>query len=117
TSVTGRFLKVGLSSKKIGLTDMSMIAYWTIRARLLRVPGVANVAIWGERIKIPQVRVDPVRMHKYDVTLDEVMEQTANALDVGILYFSKGAVIGTGGFIDTPNQRMGVRLISPLVTP
>ena len=39
--------------------DMSMISYWTIRARLLRVPGVANVAIWGERLKMLQVQVDP----------------------------------------------------------
>jgi len=116
-SVTGRFMKIGLSSKSIKLTDMSMMAYWTIRARLLRVPGVANVAIWGERIKMPQVRVDPERMAKYDVSLNEVMEQTADALDVGILYFSKGALIGTGGFIDTPNQRLGGRIVSPLVTP
>ena len=62
---------------------MSMIAYWTIRARLMQVPGVANVAIWGERIKIPQVQVDPKRMASYDVTLDEVMEITSDALDVG----------------------------------
>src|SRR5438093_8266655 len=117
TSVTGRFLKIGLSSKTIPLTDMSMMAYWTIRARLLRVPGVANVAIWGERIKMPQVRVDPVRMHAHDVSLNQVMELTADALDVGILYFSKGAVIGTGGVIDTPNQRFGVRSVSPLITP
>src|SRR4029079_3627965 len=51
TSVTSRFMKIGLSSDKIPLTDMSMIAYWTIRARLMQVPGVANIAIWGERIK------------------------------------------------------------------
>jgi Cu/Ag efflux pump CusA len=117
TSVTGRFMKIGLSSKTISLTDMSMIAYWTIRARLLRVPGVANVAIWGERIKMPQVRADPDRMHQYGVTLNEVMETTADALDVGILYFSKGAVIGTGGFIDGPNQRLGLQVRSPLTTP
>jgi len=116
-SVTGRFMKIGLSSKSMPLTDMSMTAYWTIRARLLRVPGVANVAIWGERIKMPQVRVDPERMQKYGVSLDEVMEHTADALDVGILFYSKGALIGTGGFIDTPNQRLGGRIVSPLVTP
>ncbi|MEX8520773.1 MAG: efflux RND transporter permease subunit [Leptothrix sp. (in: b-proteobacteria)] len=115
-SVTGRFLKIGLSSKTIPLTDMSMISYWTIRARLLSVPGVANVAIWGERIKMPQVRVDPPRMQAHQTTLDQVMELTADALDVGILHFSKGAVIGTGGFIDTSNQRLGLRLISPLIT-
>jgi Cu/Ag efflux pump CusA len=107
-STTGRVLKIGLSSKTVSLMDMSMISYWTIRARLLRVPGVANVAIWGERIKIPQVQVDPVRMQKYHVPLDDVMETTADALDVGILQFSNGAVIGTGGFIETPNQRLDI---------
>ena len=115
-SVTGRFMKIGLSSKSIPLTDMSMIAYWTIRARLLRVPGVANVVIWGERIKMPQVRVDPERMHAHSVSLDQVMETTADALDVGILQFSNGAIIGTGGFIDTPNQRLGMRSVSSITT-
>src|SRR5437867_1817200 len=79
-STTGRFMKIGLSSKTVSLTDMSMIAYWTIRARLLRVPGVANVAIWGERIKMPQVQVVPGRMSANDVSLDQVMEVTADAL-------------------------------------
>jgi CzcA family heavy metal efflux pump len=113
-SVTGRFMKIGLSSDTIPLTDMSMIAYWSIRARLLRVPGVANVCIWGERIKMPQVRVDPDRMAAQHVTLEEVMETTNDALDVGILYFSQGAMIGTGGFIDTPNQRVNIRPVSSL---
>jgi len=116
-STTGRFMKIGLSSDTIPLTDMSMIAYWTIRARLLRVPGVANVAIWGERIKMPQVQVDPKRMREHNVTLDDVMEVTADALDVGILFFSNGAVIGTGGFVETANQRFNVQPASSIVTP
>ena len=107
-STTGRVLKIGITSKDVSLMDMSMISYWTIRARLLRVPGVANVAIWGERIKIPQVQVDPEKMAMYHVPLDDVMETTADALDVGILQFSNGAVIGTGGFIETPNQRLDI---------
>src|SRR5512138_2133182 len=90
-STTGRVMKIGMSSDKVSLMDMSMISYWTIRARLLRVPGVANVAIWGERIKIPQVQVDPVKMREHHVTLDDVMESTSDALDVGILQFSNGA--------------------------
>jgi CzcA family heavy metal efflux pump len=107
-STTGRVLKIGVSSDTVSLMDMSMISYWTIRARLLRVPGVANVAIWGERIKIPQVQVDPEKLRAYHVALDDVMETTADALDVGILQFSNGAVIGTGGFIETPNQRFSI---------
>src|SRR5512143_3279455 len=107
-STTGRVLKIGITSKDVSLMDMSMISYWTIRARLLRVPGVANVAIWRERIKIPQVQVDPAKMQANHVALDDVMEVTADALDVGILQFSNGAVIGTGGFIETPNQRFDI---------
>src|SRR6185295_18977499 len=113
-SSTSRVMKIGLSSKSVSVIDMSMISYWTIRARLLNVPGVANVLIWGERIKIPQVRVDPERMQANNVSLDEVMETTSNALDVGILQFSNGAVIGTGGFVETPNQRLSIRAVLPI---
>ena len=45
---------------------------YTIRNRLLRVPGVANVAIWGERLELLQVQADPERLQAHDVTLDEV---------------------------------------------
>ena len=41
-----------------------MLAYWKIRSRLLGVPGVANVAIWGEQLKMLQVQVDPERLAK-----------------------------------------------------
>jgi CzcA family heavy metal efflux pump len=116
-SSTSRTMKIGLSSSEISLTDMSMIAYWTIRARLLQVPGVANVAIWGERIKMPQVLVDPDRMQEHRVTLDQVMEVTSGALDSGLLQFAQGSLIGTGGFVETPNQRLPIRHISPITTP
>ena len=43
-SATGRAMQIGMTSKDHSLIEMSMTAYWTIRARLLRVPGVANVA-------------------------------------------------------------------------
>ena len=116
-SSTSRAMKIGISSDKYDLMDLSMIAYWKIRARLLDVPGVANAPIWGERIKSPQVQVDLERMRTYNVSLEEVMEVTANALDVGLLQFSEGSVIGTGGFIDTPNQRIGIRSVLPVITP
>src|SRR3970040_2216407 len=116
-SSTSRAMKIGISSDKYDLMDLSMIAYWKIRARLLDVPGVANAPIWGERIKMPQVQVDPERMHAYNVTLEEVMDVTADALDVGLLQYSEGSVIGTGGFIDTPDQRLQIRSVLPIITP
>jgi CzcA family heavy metal efflux pump len=116
-STTGRVMKIGVSSQTVSLNDLSMVAYWNIRARLLRVPGVANVPIWGERIKMPQVQVDPQRMVTHDVSLEQVMDVTSGALDSGLLQFSTGSVIGTGGFFQTPNQRFSIRHISPITTP
>src|SRR5215472_2089696 len=54
-SATGRAMQIGMTSDTHSLIDMSMTAYWTIRARLLRVPGVANVAIWNQRIGVRNV--------------------------------------------------------------
>jgi CzcA family heavy metal efflux pump len=117
-SATSRVMKIGITSDRLSLIDMSVTAYWKIRARLLRVPGVANVPIWGERLHQFHVNVDPERLAANEISLDQVMEATANALDVGtLLSWSQGALIGTGGFIDTPNQRLGVRHIPPIVTP
>src|SRR5947199_2497377 len=101
-SSTSRMMKIGISSKTRSVMDLSMITYWTIRQRLLRVPGVANVAIWGERLQMLNVNVVPELLQKHRVTLDEVMTVTADALDSGMFTFSQGHHIGTGGWIDTP---------------
>ena len=49
--------------------------------------------------------------------LDHVLQTSSDALDAGLLKYSSGAVVGTGGFIDTPNQRLGVRHVLPVLTP
>ena len=116
-SATSRVMKIGLSSKTMSLEDMSMTAYWKIRARLLRVPGIANVAIWGERIKAYEVEVESDKLAKESVTLDKVMEVTSQALDAGLLRFAEGNFIGTGGFVETPNQRLEIRHSLPIVSP
>src|SRR5215471_8220934 len=116
-SATERAMQVGMTSDTHSLIDMSMTAYWTIRARLLRVPGVANVAIWNERLQLMAVLADPSKMAARDVSLGQVMESTADAVDSGLLKFSTGAVIGTGGMIETPSQRIGIRNVLPIVTP
>jgi CzcA family heavy metal efflux pump len=118
-SSTSRVMKIGLYSKDpdIDLIDMSMSAYWKIRARLLRVPGVANVPIWGERFEMLQVRADPERLRQKGVTLEQVMTATSDALDAGLVTYSDGYFIGTGGWLDTPQQRLSVEHVLPIVTP
>src|SRR5439155_10937051 len=56
-SSTSRVMLIGLSSKSLSLIQMSVLARWTIGPRLLGVPGVANVAIWGQRDRQLQVLV------------------------------------------------------------
>ena len=117
-SATSRVLKIGLSSDDpdIDMMDLSMTAYWKVRSRLLRVPGVANVPIWGERLDMLQVQADQERMAQHKVTLDEVMTATSDALDAGLLPYSQGHFIGRGGFIDGATQRERVRHVLPIVT-
>ena len=115
-SSTSRVLMVGLSSRELSPIELSVLARWTIRPRLLGVPGVANVAIWGQRERQLQVRADPERLREHGVTLNQVVETTGNALAVSPLTFLEASTPGTGGFIDTPNQRLGIRHVLPIAT-
>jgi CzcA family heavy metal efflux pump len=115
-SSTSRILKIGLTSDELSRIDMSAIAYWKIRQRLTRVPGVAQVLIYGERLKQRHVQVNPRKLAENGVTLNQVMETTANAVDAGVLAFEEAFTVGTGGFVESNGQRMNVRNIQPITT-
>src|ERR687894_1604618 len=116
-SSTARVMKIGITSEELSMEEMSMVAYWKIRQELLRVDGVANVMIYGEQLQQQQVYVDPRKLAENGVSLEEVMDQTADSLDAGLLRYSEGAVIGTGGFVQEDGQRLDVRNVLPIVTP
>jgi CzcA family heavy metal efflux pump len=115
-SSSSRLMMFSLSSDKVTPIQKSVIARWTLQPRLLGVPGVANVAIWGFRDRQLQVQVDPRRLRDRNVTLQQVVESTANAQISSPLSFVEGAVPGTGGFIETPQQRLGVRHVFDKLT-
>jgi Cu/Ag efflux pump CusA len=96
---------------------MSVLARWTIMPRLKGIPGVANVAIWGQRDRQLQVRVDPAKLSNHKVSLLSMLETTGNALWWSTLSFVEASTPGSGGFIDTHNQRLGVRHVFPIVSP
>src|SRR5262245_54977886 len=79
-SSTSRIMLIGLSSKDLSLIQMSVLARWTIAPRLLGVPGVANVAIWGQRDRQLQVLADPERLRNRGVSLLRGLDTTGNAL-------------------------------------
>jgi CzcA family heavy metal efflux pump len=115
-SSTNRVMMVSLSTESLTPLELSLLARWTIVPRLTGVTGVANVSIWGHRDRQLQVQVDPTRLRERDVTLGQVVETAGNALWVSPLSFVEASTPGTGGFIDTANQRLPVQHISPLVT-
>ncbi|MGH2383801.1 MAG: efflux RND transporter permease subunit [Candidatus Limnocylindria bacterium] len=113
-STENRVMMVSLRASDLSLIDMSVLARWNIRPRLMGVPGVANVSIWGERNRQLQVLVDPTELQEQGVTLGEVITTTGNALWVSPLTFLEASTPGTGGFIDTPNQRLGIQHVLPI---
>jgi CzcA family heavy metal efflux pump len=96
-SSMSRLLKIGISSKTLDQVQMTTLARWTIRPRLMAVSGVANVGIWGQRDRQLQVRVDPRRLAAHKVLLDDVVRAARDATQPA-----------GGGFIDTPNQRLPI---------
>lgn len=116
-SATSRCMKIGISSKTLSVIDLSMITYWKLNDAILDVPGVANVAIWGERIRLQAVEVVPEWMQKYGVTMEEVMKATSEAVDAGLLFFEESSIIPKGGWIETNSKRYGVRHVLPIRNP
>jgi Cu/Ag efflux pump CusA len=116
TASTSRVAMVGMRSDSVSLIDMSVLARWTIRPRLMSIPGVAAVSIWGLRDRQLQVQVDPERLVASNVTLTQLIQTTGNALWVSPLSFLQASTPGTGGFFESPNQRIGVQHISPITT-
>ena len=61
-SSTSRVMKIGVWSPKLSQRELNVLAFWTIRPKLMSINGVANVAIWGQRNRELQVMVDPARL-------------------------------------------------------
>jgi Cu/Ag efflux pump CusA len=115
-SSTSRVMNIGLSSKSVSLIDMSIQARWNIAPRLAGVPGVANVSIWGQRERQVQVLVDARNLLKKGVRLEQVIKTTGEAVWSSPLTYLNSSTPGTGGFIETPNQRLSIRHQLPIST-
>ena len=115
-SSTSRVMMIGLSSKDLSLIDLSTLARWKLRPRLMGVPGVSSVAIWGQRDKQLQVQVDPAKLHARGVTLSQIIDTTGNALWSSPLTFVEASTPGSDGFIDTPSQRLAVQHVLPITS-
>lgn len=53
---------------------------WTIKPQLQSVSGVAEVNSWGGFKKVYLIQVDPVRLARYDLSIDEAVERIEREL-------------------------------------
>ncbi len=106
TSSTSTVLAVGLTSERRSLMELRTIADWTVRQRLLAVPGVAKVSVFGGEVRQLQVYIEPERLIRYGLALEDVVGAARRATGV------RGA-----GVVDTENQRLVIRTEGQALTP
>ncbi len=98
-SSTSTVLILGLTAGRAGVSqiDLRDAADWTLRPRLLAVPGVANAAVFGGDVAALRIGIDPARLARFDLGLDDVLQAARQA-----------SALRGAGFIETPNQRLGL---------
>lgn len=106
TSSTMDLLKIGLVSDKLTPTELRTFADWTLKPRLLAVPGVAKCSSYGGEVRQLQVQVRPDRLLAYNLSLSDVL--SAARLSTGAM----GA-----GYVETRNQRITLEVQGQAVTP
>jgi CzcA family heavy metal efflux pump len=106
TSSASTVLVVGLTSDQRSLMDVRTIADWTVRRRLLAVPGVAQITTYGGDVRSLQVQVRPEDLIRFRISMSDVLAAARKATGV------RGA-----GFVDTVNQRITLQTQGQSLTP
>jgi CzcA family heavy metal efflux pump len=95
TTSTSIVLAVGLTSPRQSPMRLRTVADWTVKLRLLAVPGVSKIAVFGGDEKQYQVQINPEDLIHHDIGVDQVVAAARQASGI------RGA-----GFITTSNQRI-----------
>ena len=95
TTSTSIVMVIGLTSRTQSPMQLRTIADWSVEPRLLAVPGVSKIAIFGGEEKQYQVQIDPSRLAQHDVSVDQIAAAARQAT----------GMFGAG-FVTTPNQRI-----------
>jgi CzcA family heavy metal efflux pump len=106
TSSTSNVLVEGLTSNKQSLMQLRTTADWTLRPRLLAVPGVASVTVFGGDVRQIQVQFHPEKLVQFNLSLSDVIAAAQKATGI------QGA-----GFIENHNQRLILQSEGQSLTP
>jgi len=106
TTATSVVLTIGLTSKTRSLMELHDVAQWMVRPQLLSVPGVADAIVFGGDTRQLQIQVDPAKLIRYGLSIQDVIAATRTSTGV------RGA-----GFIENANQRITVTTDGQITTP
>src|SRR5262245_1408516 len=106
SSSSATILTVGLTSQTHNLMELRTLVDWTIVPRILSVPGVADVNVFGGDVEQLQIQVQPEKLRRYGLDVADVTAAAQGATGV------EGA-----GFIENENQRLALRPLGQPVTP
>jgi CzcA family heavy metal efflux pump len=95
TSSASTVLGLGVTSTKRSLMELRTLVDWTIRPHLLAVRGVAEVNVFGGDVRQWQIQVDPERMHRFGLALEDI-----------VLAARRATGVAGAGFVKTPNQHI-----------
>ncbi len=106
SSSSATVLTIGLRSDSKSLMALRSLVDWTIVPRLMAVSGVSDVNVFGGEIQQLQIQLDPVQLHRFNLSVDEVIRAASQA----------GQIQG-GGFIENSNQRFTVQVTGQPTSP
>jgi CzcA family heavy metal efflux pump len=106
TSAASTVMGIGLTSDKRSLMELRTLVDWSIRPHLLAVQGVADVNTFGGEVRQYQIQVEPDKLIRYGISLQQVMDAASKATGV------RGA-----GFIENNNQRIIINTEGQSLTP
>ena len=106
SSSSATVLTIGLNSDTKDLMALRSLVDWTVVPRLLAIPGVADVNVFGGEVGQLQIQLDPIQMQRFNLALNDVIEAATRA-----------SVIQGGGFIENKNQRITLQVIGQPNSP
>ena len=106
TSATMDLLKIGLTSEKLSPMELRTLADWTVKPRLLSVPGVARCIVFGGDVRQFQIQVRPDRLLAYGLSISDVLASAR----------ASTGVMGAG-FVENANQRIQIQTDGQSLTP
>jgi CzcA family heavy metal efflux pump len=101
-SSTMDLLKIGLLSVRVDAFALRDTADWVIKPRLLAVPGVAHVLVFGGDVRQIQIQPDMGKLASFGISLTQISDAARAALPM------RGA-----GFIDLAAQRVLIKSPTP----